>query len=293
MIGRANETMLPCLKHIWQTCFDDTPQGTDFVFSQLLHPERMLVYTLQPDQPVAMLNWRMLPFTTPYGAVTGAYIFGVATLPEHRGKGISRRMMARLHDVLQQEGAALSCLIPASASLFSFYSAQGFEPHFSYKLVEVAAEDIEPASQEVTLTRASLETLEPVRNQAFAGCSLFGAWDVEYLRFAERENTFYGGETLEFSCHGRTGYAVCQTRQEGTLLVRELAAAPEDLGILLSALHRRYRAKRYQLRLPADFPTRLPGKDTPFAMIKWYDQSHKEPQPGKPGKAPWFAFGLD
>ncbi|MGI6403808.1 MAG: GNAT family N-acetyltransferase [Oscillospiraceae bacterium] len=293
MIGRANETMLPCLKHIWQTCFDDTPQGTDFVFSHLLHPQQMLVYTPQPNQPVAMINWKLLPFTTPTSTLMGAYIFGVATLPQYRGKGISRQMMSHLHQVLQQEGAALSCLVPASASLFSFYSAQDFEPFFFYRLAEVAAEEIKAASHKATLTPTSLERLEPVRNQAFAGRRLFGAWDTGYLQFAQQENAFYGGETLEFSCQGRTGYAVCQIREKDTLLVRELVVDPQDVDTLLAALHQRFGAKGYQLRLPVDFPGQPSGKDTPFAMIKWYDQSHSQSTSGEPGGAPWFAFGLD
>ncbi len=174
MIGRADGAMLPRLRQIWQTCFNDTPKGTEFVFSHLLHPDQMLVYTDEESRPAAMINWKLLPFTTPTGRIMGAYIFGVATLPQYRGKGISRRMMSHLHEMLKGEGAALSCLIPASQSLFDFYGGQGFEPFFSYRLAEVAAEEIDMDSPEGTLTPTSLEILEPLRNQAFAGRSLFG-----------------------------------------------------------------------------------------------------------------------
>lgn len=293
MIGRAEGAMLPRLRQIWQTCFDDTPEGTEFVFSHLLHPDQMLVYTDKDHRPVAMINWKLLPFTTPSSRMMGAYIFGVATLPQFRGKGISRQMMSHLHGLLKAEGATLSCLVPANQSLFDFYAGQGFEPFFSYKLAQVAAQEIHTDSREGTLTPTSLEILEPLRNQAFAGRSLFGAWDAGYLQFAEQDNRFYGGETLEFSCRGRSGYAVCQMREEDTLLVREVVVDREDVSSLLAALHKRFAAKRYQLRLPVDFPGELPGNDTPFAMIKWYDETLRQPTLGKPGEASWFAFGLD
>lgn len=293
MIDRADADMLPRLRQIWQTCFDDTPQGTDLVFSHLLHPRQMLVCTTPERQPVAMLNWKLLPFTTTQSTLTGAYIFGVATLPEFRGQGISRRMMSHLHQLLRQEGAVLSCLVPASLSLFDFYGGQGFEPFFSYRLTEVRAEEIEASSQGGTLRRSSLEELEPLRNAAFSQSGLFGAWDKGYLEFVERENSFYGGETLAFSREGREGYAVCQLRETDTLLVREAVVDREDVGSLLAALRQRFGAGRYQLRLPLDFPGECKGRQTPFAMIKWYEERHKQPISGGPGGAPWFAFGLD
>ena len=41
-------------------------------------------------------------------------------------------------------------------------------------------------------------------------------------------------------------------------------------------------SKGYQLRLQW-IPSQPSGKDTPFAMIKWYDQSHSQSTGGEPG----------
>lgn len=296
MITTANESMLPRLKRIWQTCFEDDENGTDFVFSRLLNPAQMLVETDDDDRPVAMLNWKLLRFTTPRSALAGAYVYGVATLPEHQGRGISKRLMNELHPILEKEGAGLSCLIPASASLFDFYARQGFETYFSYKKIRVNATDIASAKEEGVLSKIDAEKLWELRGAVFAGCSLFGAWDAEYLRYTGQECEFYGGDVLRFSTGGKNGYAFCYPRENGLLVVKEAVADREDIATLLAALHSRYHAKTYEIRFPADFPITGLGTHTqetlPIGMVKWYDRG-KSQAVGSLGGAPWFAFGLD
>lgn len=295
MITIANESMLPRLRRIWQTCFEDDAKGTDFVFSKLLNPAQMLVDTDDNGRPTAMINWKLLRFTTPRGAMAGAYVYGVATLPEYRGQGISGRLMSALHPILEKEGAGLSCLVPASASLFDFYEKQGFETYFSYKRLSVAWNAIKPSRAEGVLSKTDPSRLEELRGTVFSGSALFGAWDGAYLRFTGEECAFYGGEVLRFSTGGREGYAFCYPREDG-LLVKEAVVDRDDVSTLLAALHSRYRAKSYQLRFPADFP--VVGLEAghseilPFGMVKWYDMGKRQAV-GSMGGAPWFAFGLD
>jgi len=293
MIRLADENMLPRLRRMWQTCFDESKEYTEFVFSNLLHSSQMLVHTGEDGRPAAMLNWKLLRFTTPRATVTGAYIFGVATLPEYRRRGLSRTLMSKLHTILQERGVSLACLIPAEVSLFNLYRGQGFETVFFYRRLNVAANDI-PKSSGGVLSVAKLEEMEKTRNAFFAGSSLFGAWDKRHLRYTGLECRFYSGEALRFSGRGGTGYAVCYPKKDGGILVKELCAAHNDLPALLAALHTRFGAAAYDLRLPADFPP-YPGDSTvetlPLAMVKWYD-NNKRPA-GEIGGAPWFAFGLD
>ena len=294
MADIAKPWMLPQLKNIWRVCFGDTAQGTDFVFEHTLSLNRMLVSFDNAGQPVAMLNWKPLEFTTPGARIPGGYIYGIATLPEHRGRGLSSGLIRQADEVLRGQAAKLSCLIPADKPLFGFYAARGFETRFYYKLVRVESDHIPPAADGGVLTTARLEDFECERAAAFGGRTLFGAWGGEYLGYITRECRFYGGEVLLFSGRGKKGYAVCYRLKGGEVLVKETTLTGQYIPLLLALLDRRYRAGSYQLRLPADFELpRIHGgwgvEILPFGMVKWYDSEVS----GAAGGSPWFAHGLD
>jgi len=284
--------MLPALKQLWQTCFGDSAAGTDFVFNGLLRPERMLVKVDDAARPVAMLCWQPLTFHTQSAAFDGAYIFGVGTLPSHRGKGISTALLEKAESTLRGQGVRLSCLVPASESLFDFYGQRGFGTQFYYKLLRVGRDKVPATAQKGKLAPVTLEDLEEERYKTF-GRSLFGAWDKDYLRYTALECHFWGGEVERFTCEDMTGYAVCYPDGNGGILIKETSVPALQLDTFLAALHQRYNAQSYQLRLPVDFAlgNKWSAQTLPFAMTKWY---YKEDAPiGDFCGAPWFAFGLD
>ena len=293
MIKKASANMLPRLKRIWQGCFEESKEATDFVFENLLGPDQMLVEADENDRPIAMLNWKMLRFATPKKSLAGAYIYGVATLPEHRGKGISTALLEHVGQLFEEGGISLACLVPAQESLLDFYAGRGFEPRFYYKLVSLSREEIPAPSREGALSVAELDELEPIREKAFAGRALFGGWDTNYLKYVSSECRFLGGEVLRFACGGNVGYAVCYPQKSGAILVKEAVATGPDLNVLLAALDKRYGAPSYQLRLPADFEfeNKWTVKIVPFGAVKWYNKESEGAL--TQGGAPWFAFGLD
>ncbi len=302
MIQIATEEMLPALRRIWQICFNDSADETELVFRHLLTPRHILTHT-EEGSPVAMLNWMPLRFTSAGDSFAGAYLFGVATLPAYRSRGISRALMRRLHELLRQKGAAFSCLVPAGADLFEFYASQGFETVFRYRALTVPAANIRDTQKTGAvgvLSPALLDDLADLRCRTFARSALFGAWDKLWLRYTDIECRFHGGQVLRFSCGGRMGYVVCYPIGD-MLLVKEAAVERQDLDTLLCELHRRFGLARYELRLPADFPpcphcsSGDSGGLLPFAMGKWYDNEQKTlaGAAAATGAAPWFAFGLD
>ena len=292
MIKKADERMIPRLKQIWQICFGDDAKGTDFVFGNLLCTDQMLVKTDENGQPVAMLNWKLLNFTTDNQPLPGAYIFGVATLPEYRGKGISTALMEKADELLRGQGARLACLVPAEKSLFDFYGQRGYDTWFYYKALRVRSEDIPKPRAGGALRAAALEDLHVRRNAAFGSRALFGSWEAEYLRYTGMECRFYGGEVLRFFGGDNGGYLVCYPRGNG-ILIKEAVFAPQDIGLLLAAVDGRYRAASYELRLPVDFEIygKWASEILPFGMVKWYDSESVNAL--SRGSAPWFAFGLD
>ena len=66
-------------------------------------------------------------FDCEYDGGRVAYIYGVATKAEHRGKGYSTALLEDTRRYLEAEGYAGAILVPASKSLFSFYERLGYK----------------------------------------------------------------------------------------------------------------------------------------------------------------------
>ncbi|MCL2579327.1 MAG: GNAT family N-acetyltransferase [Oscillospiraceae bacterium] len=284
--------MLDALKNIWMIGFQDDQPSTDFVFENLLSPAQMLVKTDEQGEPAAILSIKKLAFTSGELTFAGGYIFGIATLPAHRGKGYASALVQAADDLLRKEGAALACLLPANAGLFDFYAARGYSTRFDCGQLDVTRDQIPAGRKGGVLSVTALEDLAGERAQAFASSSLFGMWDIGYLRYTGRECHFYGGEVLRFSSGGKRGYLVCYRRNPGTILVKEAVLGGIEIDDALAALHARYGAELYQIRFPAELclPDKWPVRNLPFGMVKWYDETLPEKLTGGP---PWFAFGLD
>ena len=293
MIQPATPDMLPELKKLWQVCFGDSAAGINFVFTGLLRPEDILVYTGSSGRAVAMLCFKLLPFTTQGKTFPGAYIFGVGTLPEYRGKGISAALLEKAEQLLREQGVRVACLIPASEGLFDFYAAHGFETQFYYKQLKAGRDEIPLPDKEGRLSPYNLEDLAKKRGRVFGG-SLLGEWDEDYLRYTGAECRFLGGEVLRLTrANEYPNYAVCYPDGKGGILVKETTVPVYQLDSFLAALHERYNAQSYRLRLRADslLADKWPAQTLPFAMTKWYYE--EDARGGNPGGAPWFAFGLD
>ena len=56
-----------------------------------------------------------------------AYIYAVVTHPEHRGRGLCRRLLENTHALLAEQGYSSAVLVPAEPGLRSMYEKLGYE----------------------------------------------------------------------------------------------------------------------------------------------------------------------
>ena len=108
------------LKKLWKTVFGDPDAFIDSFFEIAFSPQRCL-YLTENNQPVSALYW----FDCEYEGGKLAYIYAVATSPEHRGKGLASQLMKDTHAHLKALGYAGAVLKPASG-LFPFYERLGY-----------------------------------------------------------------------------------------------------------------------------------------------------------------------
>lgn len=286
MIRLAAPPMIPALRHIWRTCFGDGDAYLDFLFARVIPDpgQQVLVHLDESGTPQAMLCMRRAEIAAPGGkSCPGAYIFGVGTLPEARGRGLSTALLEAAGRMLGKYGVAASVLVPASEELFAFYRSRGYETAFTRKNALLGAGDIPTAAAPCVLVPARLGRMEELRARCFGSSALWLRWSADYLGAIDAECKLSGGEVVRFACAGQTGYAVCY-RNGGAVAVKELAGADGAvLDSVLAALHKRLRGREYRLYLRADCNTNFSNKILPCAMIRWYDKKMRiNPQAGAP-----------
>jgi GNAT superfamily N-acetyltransferase len=109
------------LKSLWKTVFGDPDSFIDTFFRIAYSPDRCR-FIEEQGQIVSALYW----FDCEYEGGKLAYIYAVATHPDHRGKGLASRLLLETHDHLKALGYAGTVLKPATG-LFSFYEKLGYE----------------------------------------------------------------------------------------------------------------------------------------------------------------------
>ncbi|WRS27729.1 GNAT family N-acetyltransferase [Oscillospiraceae bacterium MB08-C2-2] len=287
MITLADSSMEPALKSIWVACFGDSPDYVDFYFQRMFRPEEVLV-ALEEGEPAAMLTMRSVPVRAEGKSYKAAYIFAVATHPDHQGKGLSTTLMEAAHSHLIQKGFALSMLAPATDSLFDFYGKRGYSTAF-----ETTVLTLRPGSWQeqpgAALVPLSVGRMLELRRRHFASSRFFVDWGAEYLAYILEECRMLGGEALEI---GGEGFAVCYPVGE-RVEIKELVLPWRTLDQAMTALHRQYGAREYSLRLWPGEP--IPGENRllPYAMVRWYDETAKSVAQGAWGKAPYIAHIMD
>ena len=109
------------LKRLWKVVFADPDSFIDSFFQVAFSPDRCQFIEAE-GEAVSALYW----FDCEYQGGKLAYIYAVATHPDHRGKGLASRLMEKTHALLQERGYAGSVLKPAQG-LFPFYERLGYK----------------------------------------------------------------------------------------------------------------------------------------------------------------------
>ena len=108
------------LKKLWKTVFGDPDSFIDTFFEVAFSPDRCRCME-ENGQIISALYW----FDCSYDGGKLAYIYAVATHPEHRGKGLASRLLEETHDHLKAQGYA-GCVLKPAEGLFPYYARLGY-----------------------------------------------------------------------------------------------------------------------------------------------------------------------
>lgn len=104
---------------LWQYCFQDPEAFTRWFFAN--RAEEVLI--AGQDDIATMAVTAPVRFSARGEARKGYMVSGIATAPEHRGRGFMREFMPRIHEHMVERGAAMAGLYPFD---YGFYEKFGW-----------------------------------------------------------------------------------------------------------------------------------------------------------------------
>lgn len=219
------------LKALWAKAFGDTEEVIAAFFSTAYDPQRCRCLQ-EAGEVTAALYW----MDAEYAGNQFAYIYGVATDPGHRGKGLCRKLMEMTHRDLKAMGYAGAVLMPADAGLRKMYANMGYRECSA--MTEFSCE----AGKSVEVHTISREEYARLRRKYLPEGGLIQ--EKENLDYLETYAQLYAGEDFVLAAvHG-----------ENTLFGMELLGNPGAAQGILSPLG--YETGTF----------RVPGDGMPFGM---------------------------
>lgn len=133
------------LKRLWKRVFGDPDAFIDTFFDVAYAPERCRCIE-ENGEAISALYW----FDCEYTGGKLAYIYAVATNPNHRGKGLASRLLQETHAHLKTLGYAGAVLKPAKG-LFPFYERLGYRTSGYICRFDAAASSVPAKIREVSV----------------------------------------------------------------------------------------------------------------------------------------------
>lgn len=220
------------LRELWKLAFGDSDTFIGYFFDTAYSPERCQRIVIG-GKTAAALYW----LDCSYQGQKLAYIYAVATHPEHQGKGLCRTLMAQTHAVLQEKGYSSALLMPAEPGLWEMYRKMGYRE--CCRVEEFSC----PAGTPVSVREVDIEEYAVLRRKFLPADGVLQ--ENENLRYLHTYARFYAGtDFLLAAVPGREALG-------GIELLGNRASAPGILAAL------GYEAGSF----------RCPGKEIPFAMF--------------------------
>ena len=255
---------IPALRRLWTLAFGDGGAYLDNFFDVYYKPERMIVLE-QEGQVLAMTAWFDTTFLLPGdGAYRAAYLYAVATHPDHRGKGLSGRLLAWADEYFRSLNIPAVTTVPATPSLHNFFAANGFRECFCHDEFRIT-----PREDSISYPLRPLSPGEygALREEFLADCPhIFLPEDA--LTYQQGCSRISDGALYAVAAPSGRCILCAEGMEDGSLLVKELLGQPSACEETIQ-------------NLPGTLPRfggicRLPGKTVPFGMLKWLDKARAE-----------------
>lgn len=126
------------LKELWENSFHYTKSFNDWYFDNVYKSENTLI-TYENEKTAASLSIMPQTLVLSGAEVKGAYISGLAVLPEYRNDENMKNLISEAIVSIAQRGYVLSTLIPPD---YRFYERFGWRVSYAYKQYDITPSDL-------------------------------------------------------------------------------------------------------------------------------------------------------
>ena len=244
-IDYTTPALLPQLKELWRTAFGDSIDAIDAFFATGYAMERSRCI-VEDGRVLSVLYWLDVFFE----GQKMAYLYAIATHPDHRGKGLFRKLSEDTRALLTRQGYCAELLMPGDEGLRQMYAKLGYETVCFRDELICARENALPVP------------VKPISAREYA--ALRPRYVPSGTVTQEGENMDYLATYAEFY-RGKT-FLLAAFREESTLHGLEFLGEKAAIPGILSALNCQ----------TANF--RTPGKKVPTTMSRPLNPDIKMPQ---------------
>ena len=176
------------LKSLWLLCFDDLPEAAELFFER--NKNTYHAYISEIDGKLVSALYLI---DCKLGGENAHYLCGAATLPEFRKRGIMGRLIEYSLNDAKRRGDRYSVLLPASESLYRFYSGHGYRTCCSICRTVISRAELERDCSGCVNAVDSAD-FEQIQKGFKKDNFLF--WNNNYIRFAVDYYACYGVKTV-------------------------------------------------------------------------------------------------
>lgn len=231
-IDHPASAQVPHLRRLWKRAFGDEDAFLDLFFTRAFSPDRCRCITENGDI-LAALYW----FDTACDRQKFAYLYAVATDPDHRNRGLCRTLMEDARSLLTAQGYQGLLLVPQTDTLAAMYRRMGYLDCTTVTEFTAPAEDFP-----LSLRRLNAAEYAEARRKLLPPGGI--VQEGENLRFLDTQALFFVGNS----------WIAAITMEGRKLRCHELLGDPEAAYGIVSVLG-----------CEEGF-FRIPGPDRPFAQ---------------------------
>jgi|GEM_PF-756818 len=212
----------PQMKKIWKLSFHDEDSFISVFFDRFHRDSAAAV--MEVDGTVVSLMFVMpgitlsFPDRTP---MTCSYLYGLATLPEYRGRGYGAKVTAEAARMAYTSGNDFACLLPASEDLYRWYSEQlGTKTFFQVRETHLT----KPLDSVGIIKAISPSEYNRLREKLLAGYP-HAVFSDDLIEWQDTVSGLYGGGLFEITTPYGLACAAAEMADSNNLFIKELISS--------------------------------------------------------------------
>lgn len=183
IIKHPKKENISSLKALWVEAFGEEELSFYETFLGAAYSPKRCLAAFEGEKLCAALYW----FDCSCRGKKLAYMYGVATFLQYRGKGVCRALMDEAKQILRKRGYQGIVLVPANPSLYAFYEKLGF-----LERLQIDEFMVERGDEEIPLKKIGKGEYARLRRKELVEGGVLQ--EKENLKFLKTQFDFYKGE---------------------------------------------------------------------------------------------------